>query len=186
MASWREVSLDDVNITIALARSLLFDSVTLEDNPLERDEGELEYWYPRWKLLGLSMHGLYHLSEFPGDYELENKYKDFPDFIALSIDNLNSLFGFCDKETGKAMHSKDLWEEGVPPPRHPREYLRPRFRLTADLVGGPAARGADERPRARPGPTLHRQGRRDRVRRREATNSSSGSTGQQRVPKGTG
>ena len=30
-------------------------------------------------------------------------------FMSLSIESLNSFFGFCDKETGKAIHSKDLW-----------------------------------------------------------------------------
>ena len=112
MALWREVSLDEVNITIASAGCLLFDSVTLEDNPSERDEDELEYWYPRWKLLGLHMHGLYTEYEFPGRVDEDEYYSDgHGDFIPLSIENLNSLFGFCDKETGKAIHSKDLWEE---------------------------------------------------------------------------
>ena len=116
MSQWREASLDEVNITIASAGCLLFDPVTLEDNPSERDEGELEYWYPRWKLLGLRMHGLHTVYEFPGHVD-EDKYGNhysggpYRGFIPLSIENLNSLFGFSDKETGKVMHSKDLWEQ---------------------------------------------------------------------------
>lgn len=104
---WREVRLDE-NVHSKSAKCLLFDSITLEDNPSERDDEEYEHWYPHWKLLGLRMHGLYKLDEFSRMYEYHTDAHRRT--LPLSIDNLNSLFGFSDKQTGRALHSKALWE----------------------------------------------------------------------------
>merc|ERR1711924_291609 len=79
-----------------------------EDDPSEWDDDEYEHWYPHWKLLGLRMHGLYTLDEFCEKYEY---YGDsHKTLLPLSIDHLNSLFGFSANGTGKALHSEALWE----------------------------------------------------------------------------